>query len=323
MKTNSACSALSLLFIYLIILTGCTARAEKEDAPAGPPPYDGPIIDMHLHAFPAQSPLFGMTHPPTLRGETYAGVATPEEQKEHTLEKIRENNIVKAMVAGGTGWYEDAPEIIVIGGDNPSADALRSQFESGRLEVIGEIAPFYQGIKADDPPMSPLFEVAAELGIPVGFHVLPGGPNGGIHSGMEMLQGMRAANASPLQMENVLVKHPEVKMYIMHGGWPYVDDVKALMYMHPQLYVDISVVNWLLPQEEFNSYIASLINAGFGDRIMYGTDQMVWPQLIDVGIATVNAAPITDEQKADIFYNNAARFLGLSEEEKARHHSSQ
>ena len=100
----------------------------------------------------------------------------------------------------------------------------------------------------------------------------------------------------------------------MHGGWPYIDDVKALMYAHPNVYVDIAVTNWILPQEEFNHYVKSLMDAGFGNRIMYGTDQMVWPEVISVGIETVNNADfLTLDQKEDIFFDNAAEFLGLNE----------
>ena len=65
---------------------------------------------------------------------------------------------------------------------------------------------------------------------------------------------------------------------------------------------------------------AALITAGFGDRIMFGSDQMVWPQTIGIGIETVNSADfLTLEQKEDIFYDNAAKFLGRSEEEIAKH----
>jgi predicted TIM-barrel fold metal-dependent hydrolase len=36
--------------------------------------------------------------------------------------------------------------------------------------------------------------------------------------------------------------------------------------------------------------------------------------------AIESASFLTAEQKADIFYNNAARFLRLSDEEIAKHH---
>ena len=48
---------------------------------------------------------------------------------------------------------------------------------------------------------------------------------------------------------------------------------------------------------------------------------MVWPELIEISIAIIEEAPFLNEtQKRDILYNNAARFLRLSEEEIAQHH---
>jgi hypothetical protein len=308
-----------ILFAFLIILTSCSEQPNKKSASINDSnltAYTGPIIDMHIHAFHEGHPMLGMNHPPTLRNETFQGATSAEELKNLTLSKFQEHNIVKALVTDARGWAEEAPDVILIGNDHGGIDELKKQHEKGKLHAIAEMAPFYAGIQANDPSQEPYFELAVELDIPVGFHVLPGGPNGGLHLMPEMLGGMRAYNASPLQLEDVLVKYPELRLYIMHGGWPYVDDVKAMLYAHPNLYVDIAVVNWILPQEELNTYLKSLINAGFGDRIMYGSDQMVWPEVITVGIESVNNADfLTLEQKEDIFFDNAAKFLRLSEEE--------
>ena len=282
--------------------------------------YNGPIIDMHIHAFGEGEPLFGMTHPPTLRGKTYTGVTSAIEQKEKTLEKFRKHNIVKAVVTNGQLWSNGNEELIIIGDADKTIGALRTQFEENKLKVIAEMGPFYAGILANDSSIMPYFELAQTLNIPVGFHVLPGGPNYGIHHFPEMLGKMRVKNANPLQLEDALVKFPKLKLYIMHGGWPYIEDLKGLMYAHPNVYVDISVLNWILPQEELNNYLKSLINAGFGNRILFGTDQIVWPDTIDDAVQSVNSAHfLTIKQKEDIFYNNAAKFLGLTEAEIAKH----
>jgi uncharacterized protein len=46
------------------------------------------------------------------------------------------------------------------------------------------------------------------------------------------------------------------------------------------------------------------------------------PASAEPAIAIIDEAPfLSEEQKRDIFYNNAARFLRLSEEEIARHHA--
>jgi predicted TIM-barrel fold metal-dependent hydrolase len=45
---------------------------------------------------------------------------------------------------------------------------------------------------------------------------------------------------------------------------------------------------------------------------MFGSDQMVWSEMIGRAIATIESAPgLTESQRRDIFYNNAARFLRL------------
>lgn len=278
--------------------------------------YKGPIIDMHIHAYHEGNPMLGMKHAPTLRNETYKGAASAEELKKVTLAKFQEHNIVKALVTDAREWAEDAPDVILNGNDHGGIDELKRQHKEGKLHAIAEMAPFYSGKLADDPSLTPYFELAQELDIPVGFHIFPGGPNSGFHLMPEMLGGMRTYNASPLQLEDILVKYPNLRLFIMHGGWPYVDDVKAMMFAHPNLYVDIAVVNWILPQEELNTYLKSIINAGFGDRIMFGSDQMVWPEVITVGIESLNNADfLTLDQKEDIFFNNAAKLLRLSEEE--------
>ncbi len=54
---------------------------------------------------------------------------------------------------------------------------------------------------------------------------------------------------------------------------------------------------------------------------MFGSDQMFWPAAIGIAVESIESAPfLTEDQKRDIFYNNAARFLRLSEEEIDRHH---
>ena len=55
-----------------------------------------------------------------------------------------------------------------------------------------------------------------------------------------------------------------------------------------------------------------LNTVGFGKRIMFGTDQMVWPAALPRAIEAIEAADfLTPEQKRDIFCNNAAQFLRL------------
>ena len=48
---------------------------------------------------------------------------------------------------------------------------------------------------------------------------------------------------------------------------------------------------------------------------------MVWPGVIERSIAVIEEAPfLSAEQRRDILYNNAARFLRLSAQDIERHH---
>jgi hypothetical protein len=45
---------------------------------------------------------------------------------------------------------------------------------------------------------------------------------------------------------------------------------------------------------------------------MFGTDQMIWPETVAMSIEAIESATfLTEEQKQDIFFNNAADFLKL------------
>ena len=124
-------------------------------------------------------------------------------------------------------------------------------------------------------------------------------------------------------MEEVLVRHPRLRVYLMHAGYPLLDDLLVVLYAHPQVYVDVGAIVFGEPRAALYRYLQPFVEAGFGNRVMFGSDQVIWPDVIERAIASIEAAPfLTEEQKRDIFYNNAARFLRLSDDEIARHHGS-
>jgi uncharacterized protein len=122
----------------------------------------------------------------------------------------------------------------------------------------------------------------------------------------------RVALGHPLQVEPVLLRHPGLRLYVMHFGSPFVDEMIALMYSHPQVFIDVAQNNWGFPRAHFYSQLKRFVDAGFGKRILFGSDQMIWPGSIDVAIETIDKAPfLSSAQKRDIFYENARRFLKL------------
>lgn len=200
------------------------------------------------------------------------------------------------------------PSLALFSTDEMSVDAYRDSLAGGFYKVMGEVAPQYQGMSPSDMSLDAYFGVAEELNIPVGIHMGTGG------NGMANITSpkYRASLGSPFLLEDMLARHPKLKIWVMHAGYPMIDEMIALMGAHAYVYVDLAGFIWSYPLEEIHAYLKRLVQAGFGKRILYGTDLMVWPELIETSIGVIeNANYLSEEQKRDIFFNNAVRFFNL------------
>lgn len=298
---------LSLIFLTALALP---ALGQKTG------PQRAPIIDVHMHCY-AQDDRWTHKVPNPLTGQPMTAT-TEKAHMEATFAEMRKYNIVKGVVSNDYNaalrWKTAAPEAIIpsYGFDDPALpdlNFLRSEHAAGRLKALGEIGAQYEGIAPNDAKMEIIYALAEELDIPVGIHIGLSKP-GVVYDDSPKY---RAALSNPMLLEEVLIRHPKLRLYVMHAGWPMIDQMIAVLWAHPQVYVDVAVINWALPRKEFHSYLQRLVQAGFGKRIMFGSDQMVWPETIGMAVAGISSATfLTAEQKRDIFYNNAARFFRVN-----------
>ena len=316
---------------------------------AGPVHADKPpVIDMHLHALPYTmygppplafcTPLQGMPHwnQTGPYGETMGkwqrepggdepvwSAESDEELLERTLASMERHNVY-GVVSGPPklveAWVEADPDrfwpglMFQVRPESPSPERIVAMHEDGKLDVFGEITTQYQGILPTDEALEPYWAALEEHDIPAGIHIGPG-PPGIVYLGAS---NMRARMNSALTLEEVLVKHPKLRVYIMHAGYPMLDDLIAVMYLYPQVYVEVGIIVYSLSKPEFYRYVKGIVDAGFADRIMFGSDQMIWPETIDYSVRVIEDAPfLSEQQKRDILFNNAARFLRLTDEQIA------
>ena len=322
MRTSRVTVTVTLLLIPL------AATAQRA---ASPP---APIIDMHLHALPAD--WFGPPPQRICTGDvTFPGRDTrnsadleqlhacsvplwsptsDEEVMKQTLAMMERYNVV--VVASGPidvvrRWHAAAPARIIPGltsGGEISLDSIRVWAADSTIQVLGELMFQYRGLGPSDSVPEAYYALAERLDLPVGVHVGPGPPGAAYLA----TPRYRATLSNPLLLEETLIRHPKLRLYVMHAGWPMLDEMLALLYAHPQVYVDLGVISWILPRKEFHMYLRRLVEAGFGKRVMFGSDQMLWPQGLRIAIQAVETADfLTPAQKRDIFYNNAARFLRI------------
>ena len=313
---------ISLVTFFLTFTVSCANLQTLNPSSQNTEPY--PIIDIHMHTY--QWNKYGDPPQPNLITGNVPEARTNAEAIEAYVAEMERYNIVLAvgsgeleMVAAMKSHAQDR----FLGGiefpryttpENnrlehwPDIDELRQLYESDQLQIMGEITAQYAGVAPNDPKLEPYYTLAEELDIPFCLHTGFGPP-------MSPYMGdpdFRMRYGNPLLLEDVLVHHPRLRIYIAHGGYPFIEETIALMLMYQQVYVDISAINWLLTPEEFHSYLQQLMDARLGKRIMFGTDQMIWSEAVGMSIEAIESATfLTEEQKQDIFFNNAADFLKL------------
>ena len=294
-----------------------------------------PIIDVHVHAmkmnpafagdlcpwFLANMPGGDPGQPPPAFLNTdcvdpLKAATSDQEMQDALVDVCKRLNIT--MVASGDAeilhrWYAAAPDHFIpslglSAADEMTVEAFEDSLSNGFYKVMGEVAPQYQGMSPSDLSLDAYFGVAEKLGIPVGIHMGTGG------NGMANITApkYRASLGRPFLLEDMLARHPKLKIWVMHAGYPMIDEMIALMGANAYVYVDVAGFIWSYPLAEVNAYIKRLVQAGFGKRILYGTDLMIWPKLLETSIGVIqNADYLSYDQKRDILFNNAVRFFNL------------
>lgn len=282
-----------------------------------------PIIDIHLHA---QDSIWSETMVCTPQPCTGPRTQIRElsELLPRTVEELKKNHVVLGVVTWDDlgkiyDWNSYAPELFLTGiavWDPNESDIsyLEKELEEGRLDVVGEIATQYGGYAPNDPELDKYYKLAVKYDVPLLIHC-------GALAGQS--KAYNVTDGNPLLIEPVIKKYPNLRIWIENASYPFSQEIIALMNRYPNVYTDVSTITWLIPRREFHSYLEKLIIAGLGKRIMFGSDQMIWPEAIGLGIEAINSASfLTVDQKRDILYNNAARFLRLSKDEIAEHHKT-
>jgi uncharacterized protein len=322
----------AILCFPVLVVTGSLAMGQNTSATVPP------VIDVHVHAMDESFPGMGAmcpneskflaSDPSTKEGsfgwsqEECSPKLYPAAKGEYIKDVVAEMERlnVTAVVFGDPKsvqkWRDAASKRVIPGtsfqgmqpGQRVLLDELRKDFAKDGFKVMGEIGLQYEGLSPSDPSVDAYFALAEELDIPVAIHMGTGG------SGRANITSpkFRGSMGNPLLLEELLARHPRLRVQVMHAGYPMIDNMLTLLQANSHVYVDIAGLIWSYPLKEVNRYIERLVEAGFEDRVMFGTDQMEWPKLMAYSISIIqNADYLSPEQKRDILYNNAARFLRL------------
>ncbi|MFQ5635122.1 MAG: amidohydrolase family protein [Gammaproteobacteria bacterium] len=274
-----------------------------------------PVIDMHLHAWP-----YGADGPPDHPKNL--------EVMNETLAALERHNVVLATASGPQAflerWGREAPGRLLLGpvlpcegglnpnwfryrcyengAEFPDPAWLRSQYESGAYQVMGEVFTQYAGMSYDDPRMRPYYELAQELGIPVAFHTHSAPPL----TASRCCPNFRIRFGDPMLLEEVLIRYPKLKVQVMHANPLVYPMLLDLMAQYPKIYVELSPFQRILPRGKFHRLLKTFQEAGVLSRVMFGTDGDDHGAAIE---AYSSADFLSERELEGILCRNAARFL--------------
>jgi predicted TIM-barrel fold metal-dependent hydrolase len=202
-------------------------------------------------------------------------------------------------------------------------DAIRRGVKEYGLVGIGELTP--DGFSADGDNVRPMFELAADLGVPVQIHT-----RAGVWTDFAATDYSEANPVHPVHVAHLARAIPDLKIVLCHAGFPAWWQVAAEAVADlPNCVLDVS--NWNEPLDEHPGDLVgrvatwrSLVGT---ERILFASDQVsgkrftgersTLPRWVDFfRDLPANAAKwgyrFSAEEAAQILGGNALKFYNLS-----------
>ena len=194
---------------------------------------------------------------------------------------------------------QDGGRFISFGSVHPDAEDVLEELQ--RIKDMGlhgvKLHPDYQDFLADDPKMDGIYDMIEQLDLPVIFH-----------AGYDCISPM-LVHCPPQRAINVIKRHKGMKMIFAHLGgndaWQQVYDILAGV--DGEVYFDTAFTSFCE-----DSLMQRIIRRHGTDRILFASD-CPWESSA-VLARKIERLDLTDDEREKIFYKNAVRLLGLSEQ---------
>jgi cytochrome c553 len=189
-----------------------------------------------------------------------------------TAPKVRlQGGMHMAIPAGeGGGMVPIGNEIVEVPDDNLRAEARDTRLGWTAYVPVGTLrkalADKHQSSVAALPNGLEKTLLSTDL------HLGPGPPGAAYESGTTRLPSFRMAAGDPLRLEEVLLRHRPLRLFVMHAAWPQLDSMIALMYAHPNLYVETGALQApvVTPRAGYSRHLRGLVDAGLASGSCWG-----------------------------------------------------
>lgn len=153
--------------------------------------------------------------------------------------------------------------------------------------------------RSDDDSLTPVYELAAERGVPVSISL------------SALLCGMAGHDLSwsnPESVAHVARRYPDLPLIVSHAGWPFSREMVSVALFCPNVYVspDLYMSTQTFPSsQEF----VDAANLYLADRTLFGS---AYPtRSVEDAVDDFLALDLRPGVAEKVLYDNAARVLGL------------
>ena len=175
----------------------------------------------------------------------------------------------------------------------------------------------HAGFYPNDPRLDGVYRKCEELRVPVV-----------IHTGVKAVRWQWMKYNRPIYVDDVATNFPNLPVVMCHGGFPWVDEFLAVAHANPNVWVDISFLDYV--ERAFHkeglaeSVIRSLAAVIGADRLLWGSEgpTMTLPLYGSHGPENYARSRaflverfdfLSESEKVAILGGNAARLLGLGD----------
>lgn len=197
--------------------------------------------------------------------------------------------------------YDDV--LIPFASVDPLADGAAKQLRD--LAAAGakglKLHPSLQAFVPSERAYYPIYETAAELGLPVVFHTGQTGIGAGLPGG----RGIKLRYSDPMLIDDVAADHPGLTIVLAHPSLPWQDAAISIATHKANVFIDLS--GW--SPRYFPPQLVRAAGGLLRHKVLFGSDYpLITP---DRWLADFETLDIKPEARPLILKQNAARVLGL------------
>lgn len=187
------------------------------------------------------------------------------------------------------------------GRNEDMASVVEREFKERGFSGVN-IQPFASRLPMNDRAWGPVYRKCQELNIPVA-----------IHTSVNFTNDRPLEFGRPLHLSEIACEFPDLTIVANHGGWPWVNELVAVAWKHPHVFIEIGAQSPKYIGKPGTGWepLMTFGDSVLQDKVLFATDNMLPASRV---VRELMELPLKDSVKEKWLGLNAKRLI-----ERIRH----